>query len=31
MSFPVFDHRVLDGEGGDRYLMSVKKALESWK
>lgn len=26
----VFDHRILDGEGGDRYLMSVKKALEDW-
>jgi pyruvate/2-oxoglutarate dehydrogenase complex dihydrolipoamide acyltransferase (E2) component len=26
----VFDHRVLDGEGGDRYLMAVKKALEDW-
>ncbi|HET59792.1 MAG TPA: 2-oxo acid dehydrogenase subunit E2 [Chloroflexi bacterium] len=26
----VFDHRILDGEGGDRFLMSVKKALEGW-
>ncbi len=26
----VFDHRILDGEGGDRFLMSVKNALEDW-
>lgn len=26
----VFDHRILDGEGGDRFLMAVKKALENW-
>ncbi|NSW53276.1 MAG: 2-oxo acid dehydrogenase subunit E2 [Anaerolineae bacterium] len=27
----VFDHRILDGEGGDRFLMAVKKALEAWQ
>jgi 2-oxoglutarate dehydrogenase E2 component (dihydrolipoamide succinyltransferase) len=27
----VFDHRILDGEGGDRFLMTVKHALEDWK
>ena len=26
----VFDHRVLDGEGADRFLSDVKKALENW-
>ena len=26
----VFDHRILDGEGGDRFLMAVKNALEDW-
>jgi pyruvate/2-oxoglutarate dehydrogenase complex dihydrolipoamide acyltransferase (E2) component len=26
----VFDHRILDGEGGDRFLMAVKNALENW-
>jgi 2-oxoglutarate dehydrogenase E2 component (dihydrolipoamide succinyltransferase) len=27
----VFDHRMLDGEGGDRFLMAVKNALEGWQ
>jgi len=26
-----FDHRVLDGAGGDGFLMAVKRALEEWK
>lgn len=26
----VFDHRILDGEGGDRFLKKVKEALENW-
>ena len=26
----VFDHRILDGESGDRFLKKVKEALESW-
>lgn len=26
----VFDHRILDGEGGDRFLKKVKDALENW-
>ena len=26
----VFDHRVLDGAGADRFLMQVKNALENW-
>ena len=26
-----FDHRVLDGAGGDGFLMAVKRALEAWK
>lgn len=26
----VFDHRILDGEGADRFLMAVKEALENW-
>ena len=26
----VFDHRILDGEGGDRFLMAVKNTLENW-
>ena len=26
-----FDHRVLDGAGGDGFLMAVKRALEGWK
>ncbi len=25
-----FDHRVLDGAGGDGFLMAVKRALEGW-
>lgn len=27
----VFDHRVMDGEGADRFLSSVKSALEDWR
>jgi pyruvate/2-oxoglutarate dehydrogenase complex dihydrolipoamide acyltransferase (E2) component len=27
----VFDHRVLDGEGADNFLMKVKETLEGWK
>ena len=27
----VFDHRALDGESADRFLRSVKEALEGWK
>jgi 2-oxoglutarate dehydrogenase E2 component (dihydrolipoamide succinyltransferase) len=27
----VFDHRVTDGEGADRFLMSVKDELENWR
>ncbi|MCB0199563.1 MAG: 2-oxo acid dehydrogenase subunit E2 [Caldilineae bacterium] len=26
-----FDHRVLDGAGGDGFLMAVKQALEGWQ
>lgn len=26
----VFDHRILDGESGDRFLKKVKEVLESW-
>jgi 2-oxoglutarate dehydrogenase E2 component (dihydrolipoamide succinyltransferase) len=26
----VFDHRILDGEGADNFLKSVKEALENW-
>jgi 2-oxoisovalerate dehydrogenase E2 component (dihydrolipoyl transacylase) len=26
-----FDHRVLDGAGADRFLMTVKLALERWQ
>jgi len=26
----VFDHRILDGESGDRFLKKVKEGLESW-
>ncbi len=26
----VFDHRILDGESADRFLMAVKTALENW-
>lgn len=26
----VFDHRILDGEGGDRFLTAVKARLEKW-
>jgi 2-oxoglutarate dehydrogenase E2 component (dihydrolipoamide succinyltransferase) len=26
----VFDHRVMDGETGDRFLKAVKNALENW-
>ncbi|MHB8089741.1 MAG: dihydrolipoamide acetyltransferase family protein [Anaerolineaceae bacterium] len=26
----VFDHRILDGEGADRFLMAVKEELENW-
>lgn len=26
----VFDHRILDGEGADRFLLAVKEALENW-
>lgn len=26
----VFDHRILDGESADNFLMAVKKALENW-
>jgi 2-oxoglutarate dehydrogenase E2 component (dihydrolipoamide succinyltransferase) len=26
----VFDHRAIDGESGDNFLMDVKKALENW-
>ena len=26
----VFDHRVLDGEGGDAFLKKVKDTLEGW-
>lgn len=26
----VFDHRILDGEGGDRFLKKVKEILENW-
>ncbi len=27
----VFDHRVLDGEGADKFLKEVKTALENWR
>jgi 2-oxoglutarate dehydrogenase E2 component (dihydrolipoamide succinyltransferase) len=27
----VFDHRILDGEGADRFLKAVKDVLENWK
>ncbi len=27
----VFDHRVMDGEGADRFLKAVKDGLEGWK
>jgi len=27
----VFDHRVMDGEGADRFLQTVKSELEGWK
>ncbi len=27
----VFDHRIMDGEGADRFLQAVKKGLEGWK
>ena len=27
----VFDHRAIDGETGDNFLMSVKKILENWE
>ncbi len=26
----VFDHRAIDGESGDNFLMDVKKTLENW-
>lgn len=26
----VFDHRILDGEGADRFLLKVKEVLENW-
>ena len=26
----VFDHRVLDGEGADRFLATVVHTLENW-
>ncbi|MGA2491065.1 MAG: 2-oxo acid dehydrogenase subunit E2 [Anaerolineales bacterium] len=26
----VFDHRILDGESGDRFLKKVKETLENW-
>jgi pyruvate/2-oxoglutarate dehydrogenase complex dihydrolipoamide acyltransferase (E2) component len=26
----VFDHRILDGEGGDRFLKKIKETLENW-
>ena len=26
----VFDHRILDGAGGDRFLKVVKETLEDW-
>ncbi len=26
----VFDHRILDGEGADRFLLAIKEALENW-
>ena len=26
----VFDHRILDGESADNFLMAVKKALDNW-
>jgi pyruvate/2-oxoglutarate dehydrogenase complex dihydrolipoamide acyltransferase (E2) component len=26
----VFDHRILDGAEADAFLMSVKRALETW-
>ena len=26
----VFDHRILDGEGADRFLKVVKETLENW-
>ena len=26
----VFDHRAIDGETGDNFLMAVKKILENW-
>ncbi len=26
----VFDHRILDGESADRFLMAVKQSLENW-
>jgi pyruvate/2-oxoglutarate dehydrogenase complex dihydrolipoamide acyltransferase (E2) component len=26
----VFDHRVMDGEGADGFLKTVKDLLESW-
>jgi 2-oxoglutarate dehydrogenase E2 component (dihydrolipoamide succinyltransferase) len=27
----VFDHRILDGEGADRFLQRVKETLENWE
>jgi len=27
----VFDHRVMDGEGADRFLADVKAGLEGWR
>lgn len=27
----VFDHRAIDGESGDNFLMAVKKILENWE
>jgi 2-oxoglutarate dehydrogenase E2 component (dihydrolipoamide succinyltransferase) len=27
----VFDHRVMDGEGADRFLADVKRGLENWR
>ncbi|MFQ5578380.1 MAG: 2-oxo acid dehydrogenase subunit E2, partial [Anaerolineae bacterium] len=26
-----FDHRILDGAGGDKFLATVKRALEAWR
>jgi 2-oxoglutarate dehydrogenase E2 component (dihydrolipoamide succinyltransferase) len=26
----VFDHRIMDGETGDRFLTKVKETLENW-